>query len=200
MFWLFNSKKKKENDAALKKLSEREIQSQLYGHLKVVPEEKTDEVEMKVVPEETAEVKTRIKEISTIINYEQHKKIILWITIGIAGLIVFIFLFSTLMKFFSAPKPIAEKKAAEPLKQKADVSKPYTIQAATFTRRSDADIAVEKLSLKGYTAKISTTQSKKGGMFYRIYVGNYANKENASDTLERLKSEGFKDSFVRLER
>lgn len=226
MFWLF--KKKQNDNESLKKLSEREIQSQLYGHLKkeqglpsqgsaeppckgTVPKEvkKIEEVQKveQAVPkeaekvEQVKETRDRIKEISSIISHEKTKQILVGVGIAAAGILVIAVMFSVMIKF--APKPnkaVVKKELSESAKLKLKLLKPYTIQAATFSRKSDTDAAIDKLSQKGYSARLIRVDSKKGQTLYRIYVDNFAKKEEAKDMLEKLKSEGFKDSFIRLER
>lgn len=80
-----------------------------------------------------------------------------------------------------------------------DLTKPYTIQAAVYSKQDDAEKVAASLGGRGYPAYYIKTVSSRGLVRYRLYIGNYENKDEASDILKKLvENENFTDSFVRI--
>jgi len=89
---------------------------------------------------------------------------------------------------------IQEPKAPlqEPIKTPAkNISKPYTIQVATFWSKENAKKEVEKLRKKGFESSIISHNNK-----YQLCVGAYVDKDSTSGSMEILKKD-YKDCFVR---
>jgi len=73
----------------------------------------------------------------------------------------------------------------------------FTIQVAAFHDLSRTEGLAEMLKADGYQAYISPGDLEKQGQWYRVFVGDYATKEEAKSQLPELK-EKFDDSFIRL--
>ncbi len=77
---------------------------------------------------------------------------------------------------------------------------PYTVQVAVYDVKSSADQALSYLQELGYPAfLVESSRRRDGRPRYRIYVGQYVTKQEAS--LEKAKLTGdknFSDAFVRF--
>jgi cell division septation protein DedD len=105
----------------------------------------------------------------------------------------------------------AEEPAAAPEKQPAETAlpqspaaqsktqaagKPYAIQVAAFKAAGDADKLVAELKQKKFSAYRVIGKVPGKGIWYRVRVGEYLNKAEASQTLANLKREGLKPVIV----
>lgn len=88
------------------------------------------------------------------------------------------------------PKPqVAAKKPSA-----ADLSKPYTIVAGSFSKRETAQSAVAYLSKEGYRAFSYYNEP-----YYMVSVGSYADPSSADAKMDLLKVRRiYKDAFIRL--
>jgi cell division protein FtsN len=93
-------------------------------------------------------------------------------------------------------KSIQKKKKASGIK-KAKADKRYTIQVAALKDASVADEMISQLKKKGYPAYRVFIQLPDKGIWYRIRVGFFNNPDEARNTLNRLKKEGFKAIVVK---
>lgn len=71
-----------------------------------------------------------------------------------------------------------------------------TIQVAAVKDVKAADQFVEKLRKKGYPAYTAIRKVSEKKTWYRIRVGHYEKRDDAIDTLNRLKKEEMKSAFL----
>ena len=67
----------------------------------------------------------------------------------------------------------------------------WTVQVAAYPSKADADALVKRLAAKDITARIAGTKR-----LYRVQVGRYATKTEATAALAALKKNGQKTGFV----
>ncbi len=104
-----------------------------------------------------------------------------------------------------------EEKAESPKKEPAETSKPqpsalkgktkpagktYTIQVAAFKAVGDADKLVAELKQKGFSAYRAIGKVPGKGIWYRVRIGEYNNKTEASSTIAKLRKAGKKPMLV----
>jgi cell division septation protein DedD len=70
-----------------------------------------------------------------------------------------------------------------------------TVQAASLKDPKDADDLVSRLKKKGYPAYKTIAVVPEQGIWFRVRVGRFGSREEANDTLRRLKKDGF-DPFL----
>ena len=105
----------------------------------------------------------------------------------------------------------AEEPAAAPEKQPAETAlpqspaaqsktqaagKPYAIQVAAFKAAGDADKLVAELKQKKFSAYRVIGKVPGKGIWYRVRVGEFPNRAEASKMLASLKKEGLKPVIV----
>ena len=86
----------------------------------------------------------------------------------------------------------AEKEPAADTEGKSDG---LTVQAASLKDPQDADDLVSRLKKKGYPAYKTIAVVPQQGIWFRVRVGRFGSREEAEDTLRRLKKDGF-DPFL----
>lgn len=91
-------------------------------------------------------------------------------------------------KFKIANKPV--KVAADPQAQF------FSIQVATFTQRSNADILVGKLKKNGFNASCNHSKSDNGKVLYQVVVGKLRQRGRAVDLQKRLASSMQLNGFI----
>jgi len=89
-----------------------------------------------------------------------------------------------------AKQPVAAKSEAKPS------GKVYTVQVAAVKVVKDADRLVAQLKKKGYPAYRTISKVKDKGIWFRVRVGKYKSRAEASPTLEKLKKSGLKPIIV----
>lgn len=101
----------------------------------------------------------------------------------------------------TSPPTVKTIKPAEK-KSSANVEKPepakgnlLTIQVAALKDPTVADQLVERLKKKGYSAYRTVVKIPGKGTWYRIRIGSYRTRADASETLEKLKQEGLDGFF-----
>ena len=72
---------------------------------------------------------------------------------------------------------------------------PYFIQIASFERFQAASGMTDKLDMLGYNSYCSFHKGKDGRSYFRVRVGNYVTKEEATRDLEKLSETGV-NGFV----
>ena len=100
-------------------------------------------------------------------------------------------------------KTLVSKKTATTRKEKPVTSitsvkdnKNFTIQVAALKDSKIADNLVAKLKKRGYPAYRSIGKIPGKGIFYRIRIGYFKNRAEASGTFNRLKKENIKAIIV----
>jgi DedD protein len=71
----------------------------------------------------------------------------------------------------------------------------FSIQVATFTQQSNADILVEKLRDNGFVASYNTIDGERGNL-YQVIVGKLSEREKAVDLQKRLVTNMQLNGFI----
>jgi cell division protein FtsN len=74
--------------------------------------------------------------------------------------------------------------------------KPYAIQVAAFKDAADADKKVAELKKKGFSAYRVIGKVPGKGIWYRVRIGDYNDRDKAGDMMSRLKKAGEKPILV----
>lgn len=69
------------------------------------------------------------------------------------------------------------------------------MQLGVFTQQKGAQDLVDQLKAKGYDAKIEKVGQDPGAQ-YKVWIGTYNTKEDATQAQAELKTDGFKEGFV----
>lgn len=88
-----------------------------------------------------------------------------------------------------------QEKIAAPDK-KAKPYKKFTVQIAALRDSKLAGEMVEQFKKKGHIAYMSVGKIPENGIWYRVRIGAFRNRDEAGGTLSRLKEEGFKGIIV----
>lgn len=72
----------------------------------------------------------------------------------------------------------------------------FSIQVATFTQRSNADILVGKLKKNGFNASCNNSKSDNGKVLYQVVVGKLKQRGKAVDLQKRLASSMQLNGFI----
>lgn len=112
--------------------------------------------------------------------------------------------------YYQAVKSIsrANEKIAEAKKAVAKVQKVsaagrekgpiYTVQAATYADRAGAEALAKSLGQRGYSGTgVQELTGKSGRVWYCVYLGSFTGRDEAVKLMEKIKKDGFKDSFVK---
>lgn len=91
------------------------------------------------------------------------------------------------------PAEAAEETQPEPVEPEPikKVSRPYTIQVATYWSKVNAKKELENLKRREWDSLIIENDGR-----YEVCVGSYINKDDAAADMERLKKH-YKDRFLR---
>ena len=90
--------------------------------------------------------------------------------------------------------PVSEETSREESSTSAEVSKPsslsaYTIQVAALTREADARQLLVRLEAMGHSAIVRNSTGE--DPYYRVWVGQFKTPQQAAETNELLRQEGF---------
>jgi cell division protein FtsN len=96
----------------------------------------------------------------------------------------------------SKPSKSSQKRPTETKSKSRAPAKSYTIQAASVKDARDADRLVATLRKKGFNAQRVIGKIPGKGIWYRVRIGEYANKTDARNTLNKLKKGGFKPIII----
>jgi septal ring-binding cell division protein DamX len=88
-------------------------------------------------------------------------------------------------------KKSADTKQQTTEKPKSKESYPYTVQIASYSKRSAAQSIAERLEKKGYKTNIT-----RRGSFYILTAGDFKSKDEARKAIAALKS-SYRDCFIR---
>ena len=85
----------------------------------------------------------------------------------------------------------------KPVKVAADSqSQFFSIQVATFTQRSNADVLVGKLKKNGFNASCNHSKNDNGKVLYQVVVGKLRQRGKAVDLQKRLASSMQLNGFI----
>ena len=105
----------------------------------------------------------------------------------------------TAVKSGPVKKQAAPPPPKQPVASKSEVrpsGKVYTIQVAAVKAAKDADRLVAQLKQKGYAAYRTISKVQDKGIWFRVRVGKYNSRTDASDTMQKLKKAGMKPIIV----
>ncbi len=89
-------------------------------------------------------------------------------------------------------QPVVAATSPVPVVETAqDPSRPYTIVAATFTRKEWAENEVERLKRSGFDAFASPSEP-----YFIVCIGAFANKDVAKPLLNKVRR-SYKDAYIR---
>ena len=165
----------------LKPLSEEEIQHRLYGDIigKLEP-----------IKREVAKTKEKVyhlKEGRRALRFKNTLKFV----IGAAIFALIILVFANGARWFADIRNNISKPAG------FSIGARYTIQAAVYKNKRDADAFSRLLTAKGYSSFVKSYYTKRGASMYKVCVGRIDNRKEAKSLLRRLrKEEGAGDSFL----
>lgn len=98
--------------------------------------------------------------------------------------------------FTASPKQAAKSVPAVSLQHgAASPQGKYAIQVVSHNDKSKAESTLKKVADAGYSGYIATVDLGQKGVWHRVYVGPFATKEQANETLGKVKAT-YKDSFV----
>ena len=80
-------------------------------------------------------------------------------------------------------------------KQFSGTAKKFAIQVASFRRKKRAFAFVDSLKKDGYKAYIVTKNLGKKGLWYRVRIGSFSNKDDAESALKEIKAK-YLQSFI----
>jgi cell division septation protein DedD len=96
------------------------------------------------------------------------------------------------------PQPDSPPKEKPSAAEKTPAPGPrYTIQAASVKNAKDADQLIQKLKKSGYPAYRAIGKVPGKGIWFRVRIGEYNSKIEASRTLDKLKKQGLKPILVK---
>ncbi len=81
--------------------------------------------------------------------------------------------------------------------EKAETDATFTIQVAALKDRDIADQMVVDLAEKGFKAHMVVWEPKENQVWYRIRVGSFSNREDASETMKKLTEDNKKPVLIK---
>ncbi|WP_457673255.1 SPOR domain-containing protein [Thiolapillus sp.] len=98
----------------------------------------------------------------------------------------------------SPPPARTPEKKAEPAPSKPKAAgKRYMVQVSSFRSRKEAESLKARLALLGLRAHVNSARIK-GGTWYRVQLGPYANAAAMQDVRRQLASSGYKSLAIAL--
>ena len=165
----------------LKPLTEEEIQHRLYGDIigKLEP-----------IKREVAETKKQVYHLKESRRALRFKKTFKFL-ISAAIFVLIILVFANGVRWFANIRNNITKST------RFSIGARYTIQAAVYKNKRDADAFSRILTAKGYSSFVKSYYTKSGAPMYKVCVGRIDNRKEAKSLLRRLrKEEGAGDSFL----
>jgi len=93
------------------------------------------------------------------------------------------------------PRPApAAATASEPV-VKAPAAGGFRVQVISVSSRSEAEEEAKRLSRRGFSARVEPGAGPRGAI-YRVRVGPFATREEATRASERLGAEGRRDTWI----
>lgn len=94
------------------------------------------------------------------------------------------------------PEPLSGKKPGKKPDKKPDGSRDvtasksggYTVQVGAYTDEATAKKTASALSRKGYNARVRTIAAKGGKKLYKVFVGRYETKDEATAAARKIES------------
>lgn len=131
-------------------------------------------------------------------RFRIENKWLILLLIGIVVTVIFMVLSSKEIKRKAAPLKgiIFNEIAGMPESSSTNKpGKPFTVQVWSFQDKNKAELASERLKKQNYPAYIVTQELEKKGIWYRVWVGAFETKEEATKLVKEIRKD-YKDSFV----
>lgn len=93
-------------------------------------------------------------------------------------------------------KPAAAPAAAAPTPVPPSVPGHFTLQLSAFAEKADADAFVKRMQAGGYKPFIVASEIPGKGIFYRVRLGDYTNRESATNAKEELEKKQSVVAYV----
>lgn len=116
--------------------------------------------------------------------------------------------FDTLTKMGrQIPNPLKKDQysSISPLKENTEIETPnsfnnsmFIVQVASFKRKSMAEALKAKLEQKGYSAYIESADIPDKGVWYRVSLGGFQNRESALKLIDKIKLEEKLSGFLKM--
>jgi hypothetical protein len=71
----------------------------------------------------------------------------------------------------------------------------WRVQLGVFTQQRSAQDLIDQLRAKGHEAKFDKSQNE-GAFVFKVWVGNFATKEDAMQAVTELQTDGFEKGFA----
>lgn len=97
-----------------------------------------------------------------------------------------------------SPKPPATEAKKAPVSAAPAASGLYYVQVAAYTDKTQAQTAAEKYRKQGYTAVVASPKPTDTKTWYRVRLGGYASKAQASTLLAKLNAAAGKKTDFRV--
>jgi len=91
------------------------------------------------------------------------------------------------------PYPLEQRLTRNP---QAEGAANFSVQVAAYRTRNQAHALVRQLESWGYAAFLGPTHFGSKGRWYRVWVGEFSEKNQARGTVEDLKKSSFSSSFL----
>jgi len=72
----------------------------------------------------------------------------------------------------------------------------WRVQLGSFTQLKGAQELVDRLKTKGYDAKVDKLGADTAAPQFKVWIGTFTTKEDATQAQAELKNDGFKEGFV----
>jgi cell division protein FtsN len=82
---------------------------------------------------------------------------------------------------------------------KRAAQKAFSVQVGSFRSQEHATRLLSKLIQKGYQAQITTFTGPGGDAWYRVRVGNFADRSAATQTAQQLKTQNQGSTIVAVD-
>ncbi len=92
---------------------------------------------------------------------------------------------------------VSDPNQGEGVTESASATGRYTVQVASLRSEASAKSIADKLIEKGYRAFVASSSTSDSGVWYRVRIGNYKNKSDATKMADRMSRESFKPIVVR---
>ena len=95
----------------------------------------------------------------------------------------------------STPRPAPAAAAASEPVAKPPAAGGFRVQVISVSSRAEAEEEAKRLSRRGFSARVEPGTGARGGI-YRVRVGPFATREEATRASERLGAEGRRDTWI----
>lgn len=100
------------------------------------------------------------------------------------------------------PRSHSAETVQQPVVPQVKSTKPtekYFLQAGSFRKNDDADTQKAKLALLGVLSSIQSIDLAEKGIWYRVRIGPFTNKEDTDKASASLKENGIETQFIKAQ-